>query len=56
MIKIYRGESLSGIVLNMLDYDIVVSEFKLQSHYYIYFQIITFLKGMNPLRPQLQVK
>ena len=26
-----------GVVVNMLDCDIVVSEFKLKSHYYVYF-------------------
>ncbi len=31
------------------DYGIVVSEFVLQSHYYVSFRENTFGKGMNPL-------
>ena len=38
-----------GIVTNMLDWDIIVNKFELQSQYYIHFQIITLGKGMNSL-------
>ena len=34
---------------NMLDYDIVVSEFELQLHDNVYFRANTLEKGMNPL-------
>ena len=36
-------------MVKVLDYGIVVSEFKLQSHYYIHFWTNTLGKGMNPL-------
>ena len=39
-----RG-SLRGVVVNVLDHDIVVSEFKLQSQYYVYFQTNTLGKA-----------
>ena len=48
-------ESPSGVVANILDYDIVVSEFEFQSLYYFHFRIITVGKGMNPLLSQLWV-
>ena len=38
-------------VANMMDCDIVVSEFKLQSNYYIHFRTNTLGKGMNSLIP-----
>ena len=38
-------ESPSGRVVNMLDYNIIVSEFKLQSCYYIHVQINTLRIG-----------
>ena len=38
-----------GVVANVLDFDIVVIEFELQSHYYVHFQIHTVRKGMNNL-------
>ena len=37
----------SDVVVNVLDCDIVVNEFKLHLHYYVYFW--TFGKGMNSL-------
>ena len=42
----YEGRPF-GDVVNMQDYDIVVSEFKLHWRYYVYFQINTLGKGMN---------
>ena len=46
-----KVESPMGVVANMLDSDIIVSEFKLQSCYYVHFQINTVGKGVNPLIP-----
>ena len=43
-----RG-NLYGVVVNVLDCNIVVSEFELQSHCYIHFQINTLGKVMNSL-------
>ena len=40
-----------GIVAKVQDFDIVVSEFKLQSRYQVHFQINTLEKGMNLLIP-----
>ena len=36
-------------MLKVLDCGIVVSEFELQSRYYVHFQTNTLGKGMNPL-------
>ena len=41
-----------GIVANVLDCDIIGSEFKHQSCNYIYFQINTLRKSMNFLIPK----
>ena len=38
-------------VANVLDSDIVVSKFELQSHYYIHFRKITIGKSMSPFIP-----
>ena len=38
-------------VAKVLDYDVVVSEFKLQSHYNVPFRTNTQEKGMKPLIP-----
>ena len=40
---------LRGITAKMLDCDLKVSEFELQSHYYVHFQTNTLRKGINPL-------
>ena len=39
------------VVVNMLDCDIVVSEFELQSRYYIHLRIYNLGKSMNFLIP-----
>ena len=39
----------SGVMVKVMDYGIVVSEFELQSRYYIHFWPNTLGKGMNPL-------
>ena len=36
-------------MVNTMDYGIVVSEFILQSHYYVHIRANTLEKGMNPL-------
>ena len=35
--KTKKEYSLRGVVANMLDYDIVVREFELESRYYVHF-------------------
>ena len=40
-----------GIVANILDFDIVVSNFRLHSHYYVHFWTHTLRKSMNVLIP-----
>ena len=41
----------SGAVANVWDSDILLSEFELQLHYCVHFQINTLEKSMNPLIP-----
>ena len=41
----------NGVVVNVLDCDIIVSEVELQSHYYVHFRIHSFRKGMNSIIP-----
>ena len=36
-------------MIRAMDYGIVVSEFELQSRYYVHFRANTLVKGMNPL-------
>ena len=38
-------------VVNVLNCDILVKEFELQSRYYVYFQTDTRANGINPLIP-----
>ena len=45
------GGSPHGVMVNVLNSNIEVSEFKLQSHYYIHFQTNTHGKGMNSQYP-----
>ena len=45
-----------GVMVKAMDCGIVVSEFILQSCYYVHFQANTLWKGMNPLSSQLWVK
>ena len=44
-------ESTRSVVANMLDCNIVVNEFELQSRYYVYFRTNTLPKGMKRLTP-----
>ena len=49
--------SLPGVVANVLNYDIVISELELQSHYSIHFRTNTRGKHWEPPYPiQLWVK
>ena len=38
-----------GVMVKVMDYGIVVSEFVLQLRYYVHFRANTLGKGMNPL-------
>ena len=46
-----RGGCPRGVRVKAMDYWIVVSEFVLQSPYYVHFRANTLGKGMNPLYP-----
>ena len=48
MIHIYEGVS-SGVMVKSMNCGIIVSEFVLQSRYYVHFQANTLGIGMNPL-------
>ena len=45
-----------GVIVNAMNGGIVVSEFEIQSHYYVHFQTNPLGKGMDPLSSQLWVK
>ena len=45
----FVGGCPHGVMVKAMDCRIVVSEFVLQSHYYVHFQANTLGKGMNPL-------
>ena len=38
-----------GVMAKAMDCEIVISDFVLQSRYYVYFQANTLGKGMNPI-------
>ena len=44
-----RGGYPRGVMVKAMDCGIVVSEFVLQSRYYVHFRANTLGKGMNPL-------
>ena len=44
-----RGGCPRGIMIKVLDWGIVVSEFELKSRYYVHFWTNTLRKGINPL-------
>ena len=46
-----RGEGLSGIMANVLDCNIIVSEIELHLHYYIHFQTNALLEKYEPPYP-----
>ena len=43
------GGGPRGVMVEAMDCGIVVSEFVLQSRYYVHFRANTLVKGMNPL-------
>ena len=47
--KSLAGECIRGVMVKHLDSGIVVSEFELQSCYYVHFWTNTLGKGMNPV-------
>ena len=47
--KSETGGCLRGVMVKAMDCVIVVSEFVLQSRYYVHFRANTLGKGMNPL-------
>ena len=48
VIKFFGG-CPRGVMVKAMDCEIVVSEFELQSCYYVHFRANTLGKGMNPL-------
>ncbi len=50
--KSFRNFITRGVVSNMVDCDIVVSEFKLQLRYYVHFRTNTLEKSMNTVIPR----
>ena len=54
-LEIVRGCPRS-VMVKVMDWGLVVSEFVLQSRYYVHFRANTLGKGMNPLSSQLWVK
>ena len=44
-------ESPRGVGANVLDWDIVLSEFEIQQRHYVHFRTNTLGKGMNSLIP-----
>ena len=49
IVRSVRGRCSRGVMVKAMDCGIVVSEFELQSRYYIHFQTNTLGKGMNAL-------
>ena len=43
----WERETLHGVVANVLDCDIAISEVEINSRYYVHFRTNTFGKGMN---------
>ena len=43
--------SLRSVMVNELNYDIIVREFDLQSFYYVHFMTYSFGRDMNPFLP-----
>ena len=53
---IFKRRYPRGVMVKAMGCGVGVSEFKLQSRYYIHFWTSTLKKGMSPLFPQLWVK
>ena len=51
LLRMYEVGSSGGVVANVLESDVVVSKFKLQSYSYVHNRTNTFGKGMKPLIP-----
>ena len=49
LIPLGYGGCPHGVMVKAMDCGIIVSEFVLQSRYYVHFQANTLGKGMNPL-------
>ena len=47
----YKGRCPRGIMVKAMNCGIIVSEFVLQSRYYVHFRTNTLGKSMNPLIP-----
>ena len=47
--NVYKRGCPHGVMVKVIDRRIIVSEFVLQSRYYIHFQANTLGKGMKPL-------
>ena len=47
LVLLFCDGSPSGVAANVMDYDIVVSEFELRSRYYVHFRANIFGKGIN---------
>ena len=56
IVNVKREGHLHRLVANMLDCNIVLNKFKVQSGYYIYFWTNTLWKDMNPFIPQPWIK
>ena len=48
---VLRRVSSSGVVANVMDYDLVISEFELPSHFYVHFRTNT--RGTDTKPPNL---
>ena len=48
-IHLYPRGYPCGVMVKAMDYGIIVSEFELQSRYYVHFRANSLMKGMNPL-------
>ena len=46
---LYTGVCSRGVMVKAIDFEIVVSEFVLQSRYYVHFRTNTLGKGTNPI-------
>ena len=47
---LWKGEISCGVEANMLDYDIVVSKFELQSRYNVHFRTNTYVENKSHIR------
>ena len=52
----FLEEGHSSVVANVLDWNVIITEFKPHSGYYVHFRIDTLGKRMNPLMLMVEVK